>query len=184
MTRWFAPLTLVAASTLLGGCIAEDRVTYVRAVPEQDAAEIVEVSPGAGSIYVSGHWEWTGASYKWVHAHYIRRPEPGLAWVEGHWKDSPKGWYWESGHWAHPHRPQLPKAYRPRAQPAPVPQAPPESNEAPEGSEMQTDPNVPPAPTYAPPPPPAVIPPPPGSTGGAVQQPQHYIQQPAPSVGY
>jgi hypothetical protein len=42
---------------------------------------------------------------------------------------------------------------------------------------MPSDPNVPPAPTYAPPPPPAAIPPPPG---GAT--PQHYLQQ--PSVGY
>jgi YXWGXW repeat-containing protein len=179
MTRWLAPLTLVAASTLLGGCI-EERVAYVRAVPQQEAAEIVEVSPGAGSVYVSGHWEWNGASYQWVRAHYIRRPQPNVAWVEGHWKDSPKGWYWETGHWAQPHAVHPPKAYRPRPQPAPAPQAPPESNEAPEG-EMQTDPNVPPAPTYAPPPPPAVIPPPPG---GGVVQPQHYIQQPTPGIGY
>ncbi len=180
MLRRLAPLAVIAASSLLGGCIAEERVTYVRAVPDQEAAEIVEISPGPGSVYVSGHWEWNGARYVWSHAHYLRRPATNLVWVEGHWQNTPQGWFWQAGHWAQPHVVRPPRNYRPQRQPAGPPQPPPEA-EAPQGEqgEMQSDPNFPPAPTYAPPPPPANIPPPPG---GAV--PQHYIQQPVPNVGY
>jgi len=177
MNRWLAPVALVASSALLGGCI-EEPVVYAREVPEQDAAEIVEVSPGPGSVYVGGHWEWNGARYAWVRAHYLRRPQPNLFWVEAHWQNTPQGWYWQQGHWAdlkaaHPHplRPRHVQATPPAQPSAPV--------EVPEG-EAQSDPNVPPAPTYAPPPPPANIPPPPG---GAMV-PQHYMQQPTPNVGY
>jgi hypothetical protein len=178
-----APLVLLAASTALGGCyVSEERVAYVRAVPEQDAAEIVEVSPGPGSVYVAGHWEWNGARYKWVHAHYLRRPAANLSWVEGHWQDTPQGWYWQEGHWTDA-KAKLPRPYPPRhVRPAPAPQ-PADPGQGPDGEALPNDPNVPPAPTYAPPPPPAVIPPPPG---GAVQ-PQHYIQPPRQqqtNIGY
>ena len=178
MTRWLAPLVLVASSTLLGGCYYEERAVYAPTIPEQDAAEIVEVSPVPGSVYVSGHWEWNGARYVWAHAHYLRRPQANLFWAEGHWQSTPQGWYWQEGHWVdakavHPH------SLRPRRlQQVPPPQ-PPASTEVPEG-EIQSDPNVPPAPTYAPPPPPANIPPPPG----AAVAPQHYMQHPATNIGY
>src|SRR5579859_1629914 len=98
MMEKLAPLALVAASTLLGGCI-EEHVVYARAVPDQDVEEIVEVSPGAGSVYISGHWEWNGARYVWVRAHYIKRPASGMVYVEAHWQNTPKGWYWQQGHW-------------------------------------------------------------------------------------
>ena len=163
-----ASIVLAMSALGLGGCIAEERVAYVRAVPEPDASEVVEVSPGAGSVYIAGHWEWNGARYVWARAHYLQRPQPNLYWLEGHWQNSPQGWYWQAGHWVdlkamHPHRP------RPHVGPA----QPPASPEAPE----EPGANVPPAPTYAPPPPPANIPPPPG----AVQQ--RYLQ-PSPNIGY
>jgi hypothetical protein len=158
--------------------MVEERVSYVRAVPEQDAAEIVEVSPGPGSVYVSGHWEWNGASYAWVRAHYLRRPQPNLFWVEAHWQNTPKGWYWQEGHWTD--MKTRPPFLHPHAKPAPAPADEPQESAQPSDGELESDPNVPPAPSYAPPPPPANIPPPPGATG----QPQHYLRQPSPSVGY
>jgi hypothetical protein len=182
------PVTL-ALSALLGGCVDEERVVYVRSVPPPEAAEVVAATPGPGYYYVRGHWEWNGARYVWKPSRYIRRPHARAAWVEGHWQSSPQGWYWEPGHWTTAGK--APHVYTvPTAPPAAPPviveeQAPPPANGeeeefvSPPQSPTATPKGVPQAPTYLPPPPPATRPLPPSPTAPA-PVPQRYV---APTPG-
>jgi hypothetical protein len=181
-------LAVLALTTLLSGCVAEERVVYVQSgPPPESAAEVVAVAPGPDHVFIRGHWEWNGSRYAWVHSRYLHRPRALAVWVEGHWQSSPRGWYWQEGAWVDAQR--VGKVKRARIYGAPgVPAAPPVvveegTAEVPLGAappaQTEAPPaqaNVPPAPSYMPPPPPANRPPPPGAPGGI--GPQRY------TVGY
>jgi len=166
------------STVFAAGCIAEEHEAYVGEVPEQDATEVVDVASAPGSAYAPAHWEWNGSRYVWARARFLVRPQPNAHWVEAHWQSSPRGWYWQEGHWIEA-RPARAHRHLNHAPTPTVPPEPPEGAGPQEEGAPAADPNVPPAPTYAPPPPPATMPPPPP---GAM--PQHYLQQPQPSVGY
>jgi len=77
-------------------------VTREIIVPEAPPTVRVEtqtVAPGAGYIWVAGHWQWTGTRYAWVSGHWVSRPRPAAVYVEGHWLRRPGGWVWVEGHW-------------------------------------------------------------------------------------
>jgi len=151
--KW-VPVALLAASTVLDGCVEEERVVYVRPAPlSPGAAEVVATAPGPDTVYVRGHWEWDGSRYVWAVSRLVRRPLPHAVWVEAHWQNSPQGWYWQAGHWAGGHKEKTPVA----AAPAIIEESPPAAPANPAAPAA----SVPPAPTYLPPPPPANPPPPP-----------------------
>jgi hypothetical protein len=195
MIRSFALPALSAAvlalAPLVGGCVDEDRVVYVRSVPPPEAAEVVAVSPSPNTFYARGHWEWDGSHYVWRPSRYIHRPHARAVWVEGHWQSSPRGWFWEPGHWAEVGKVKGPRVYSVPATPAAPPtvveeQAPPAQVEEefatpPGGAATAPKAAVPAAPTYLPPPPPANPPPPPGAQ--AVPVPQRYVA-PTPGAEY
>jgi hypothetical protein len=187
MGRLALPVVL-AASVMLGGCIDEDRVVYVRSAPPPEAAEVVAVSPGPDHLYIRGHWEWDGTHYVWKHSRYLRRPNDRAVWVEGHWQSSEMGWFWQPGHWTDvagrkvraPRvvvAPAAPQAEEEEGSPGAqveVPFATPQPSQAPRSRGAS---QVPPAPTYMPPPPPAAPPPPAGAS------PQRYVA-PTPGAEY
>jgi hypothetical protein len=56
--------------------------------------------PGAhGWVLEPGHWHWNGATYVWVHRHWIHE-HVGWHFVPGHWRPSPHGPVWVAAHWA------------------------------------------------------------------------------------
>ena len=164
--RW-APVPMLVAAALFGGCIEEDRTVDVQSAPPPPATESLPESPRpTGTVFVRAHWAWDGSHYVWVPARTLRRPNPQAVWVEAHWQSSPRGWYWEAGHWAGGSEPR-------RSPPAAA------QDEPPPGP-METPPQgVPPAPTYLPPPPP-VNPPPPPPASALPPQRTLLRQQPRP----
>jgi hypothetical protein len=63
--------------------------------------EVIPVAPGPveRTVWVRGHYEWSGNGYYWVSGHYIERPEPGLIWEPGRWVAVAGHWEWYGGHW-------------------------------------------------------------------------------------
>jgi hypothetical protein len=182
------PVAVLAASTILCGCVVEERVAYVHFPPPPEAAEVVAVAPTPDRVYIRGHWEWEGSRYVWVGSRYIRRPNPHAAWVEAHWQSSPRGWYWQNGHWAESHKAKVSGTSTPftTAPSVTVQGSSPEVQVEVEPAQPQTaaPAGLPPAPTYMPPPPPANPPAPPSQNpppSGAAPVPQRYL---VPSAEY
>jgi hypothetical protein len=154
--KW-VPVAVLAASTVLSGCVEEERVAYVRPAPSPEAVEVVAVAPGPDNVYVRGHWEWDGSRYVWVISRSIRRPSPHAVWIPAHWQNSPHGWYWQAGRWAGGRK------EKPSVVATPAPVIIEESSPAAPANPAAPAASVPPAPTYLPPPPPANPPPPPAA---------------------
>jgi len=54
--------------------------------------------PGPNSVWILGHWKWSGGKYFWIPG-YWTKPRPGKIWVPGHWKKVGPHWVWKPGHW-------------------------------------------------------------------------------------
>src|SRR5512136_1414799 len=38
-------------------------------------------SPGPGTVWIDGHWQWNGGRWSWVAGQWAIPPGPGYAWV-------------------------------------------------------------------------------------------------------
>ena len=56
--------------------------------------------PGAGHIWVDGHWKWNDRKnkYVWVQGKWYK-PRRGYVYVAGRWKRTRKGHVWVEGYW-------------------------------------------------------------------------------------
>ena len=126
------PLTSVAlalaASALLGGCVAQVRVAppppprvYVPPPPPPAYAEPavdVEVQanepppplpdyaqppcPEDGYLWTPGYWAWGGGGYYWVPGTWVQPPRVGVLWTPGYWGFMGGVYAFHGGYWG-PH---------------------------------------------------------------------------------
>ena len=69
----------------------------VRRAPPRHVVEVVAASPGAGYVWVAGHYTWTGAEWAWVPGAWVMPPQPGTIWIAGRWDAATQNWV--AGHW-------------------------------------------------------------------------------------
>jgi hypothetical protein len=97
-------LALLAASTILGGCVvAPERGYYadgiVAVAPPPPRVEVIGVPPAPGYVWIDGYWNWVGGRHVWVAGRWAA-PRPGYHWVPHHWVATSGGWRLVRGHWA------------------------------------------------------------------------------------
>ena len=66
--------------------------------PPPPKLELIPKEPGAGYIWIRGHWAWTG-TWTWEEGYWALRPAPDIQWMDGFWARHGKGWIWIPGHW-------------------------------------------------------------------------------------
>jgi len=66
--------------------------------PPAPKLELIPKEPGAGYIWIRGHWAWTG-TWTWEEGYWVQRPAPDIQWMDGFWARHGKGWIWIAGHW-------------------------------------------------------------------------------------
>ncbi len=75
-------------------------IEYVQSAPPAPYAEVVPVSPGAGHVWISGAWIWSGGRHQWQAGYWSRPPVGSNRWQSGGWKHEPgRGWYRQGGYW-------------------------------------------------------------------------------------
>ena len=101
MNRKCSAALLFLALPFATGCVAAATPggVYVAAAPPAAIVETRPIAPGPNSVWIDGHYRWTGSRYDWVPGHWDARPRAGARWVPGHWKRSRHGWRWTPGRW-------------------------------------------------------------------------------------
>lgn len=96
----------------LGVCLSQGAFAHrhheVIVVPEYVAvemeppAEIVEEQgncPGAGYMWVKGHWCWENR-WRWTRGTWVVKPHETAVWTAGYWKSKHNHWVWTPGYWS------------------------------------------------------------------------------------
>jgi hypothetical protein len=78
---------------ILVGCSAG----YVSTRPV-DVSYSRPLAPGAGYVWTSGEWEYTGGNYSW-HEGSWQNGREGHTWKSGYWQNGNKGYKWHKGGW-------------------------------------------------------------------------------------
>jgi len=86
----------VATGIFVSSTPAQAAVVYVRTAPPVAVVERVPARPGAGYVWVGGHYRWTGSGYSWYAGRYVHHAG---AWCGGHWAHTAHGYYWVEGRW-------------------------------------------------------------------------------------
>ncbi len=80
---------------LAAGCVTAPGPAFE---PPPPRVEVVPAAPGAGHVWIAGHWAWRGGQYVWLPGrHVIARA--GRVWVPGHWEKRGRAWVWREGRW-------------------------------------------------------------------------------------
>jgi hypothetical protein len=75
-------------------------VVTVAPPPIPIAHEVVVASPGAGYVWVGGHYGWyPHAGYRWVGGSWVRPPFRGARWVAPRYYAGPRGRTFYHGYW-------------------------------------------------------------------------------------
>ena len=93
-----ASLVLAAALACAHGGMSVG-LTYTDRQPPPDRVEVIGVAPGAGYVWVGGHWSWQGNDFGWTPGHWVAVERGYRHWVPGHWQQRRHRWYWVEGHW-------------------------------------------------------------------------------------
>lgn len=89
--------TLVCVAACASGPRGE-RV-YVREAPPVERVEVIGTAPGAGYVWVAGHWNWDARQYVWISGRWLVPDRGYREWRPGHWGHDRNGWYWVEGRW-------------------------------------------------------------------------------------
>jgi hypothetical protein len=73
--------------------------TVSYAAPTAVEGEQVPPAPGAGYVWMAGHWNNVAQKWVWVAGHWEMPPSPSAVWVAGHWVQANTGWVWVDGAW-------------------------------------------------------------------------------------
>ncbi len=66
--------------------IVAEHTTTAPVAPPPPRSEEIPPPPMPTTIWVSGFWQWNGASYVWVAGSYQTRPEVGVTWRPAEWR--------------------------------------------------------------------------------------------------
>ena len=101
MPRPLRTFLLAVALALWVGCVVEPPVVQQPPTPPAPQVEGVPAAPGAGYVWLPGHWAWRGPrrGYVWAAGRYDVPAQPGYAWIPGYWAQSTGGYVWIEGHW-------------------------------------------------------------------------------------
>ena len=88
----------VFGALLLGACAAPF-VTHPPVPPIP--AEQVTAPPRSTQtlIWQPGHFEWTGAAYRFYAGEWVERAGHGTLWQDGYWRPAAPASVWVPGHW-------------------------------------------------------------------------------------
>ena len=94
----------LAASLVLAAALACSRgmsvgVVYTERRPPADRVELIGVAPGAGYVWVRGHWGWDRNDFAWTPGRWVPVERGYRTWIPGHWVQRRHRWYWVEGHW-------------------------------------------------------------------------------------
>jgi hypothetical protein len=86
------------------GCVATVAVPPPRGVivsgpPPAPIVEMRSQAPGAGAIWVTGYWHWTGMQYTWIPGHWEVAPPVGAVWVGPRYVLSGGVYVYQPGGW-------------------------------------------------------------------------------------
>jgi hypothetical protein len=92
---------MLVATSACAGYVGTTGVsfTYVDRPPPPVRREIVVTSPGAGHVWVAGHWAYQGNDYVWVSGTWVTLEPSRRSWQPGQWRHDRRGWFWVDGHW-------------------------------------------------------------------------------------
>lgn len=91
-----------ALAVTLAGCVATADVVVPRGIvvagpPPPPREEARPMPQSSASVWVSGYWHWTGASYTWIPGHWEVAP-PGARWYGPRYVQGADGrFYYEPG---------------------------------------------------------------------------------------
>lgn len=96
-------LALVFSLTLPGCAVVPYQGHYAGGVvlvaPPPPRVEVVGVAPAAGSVWISGYWDWIGGRHVWVPGRWAAGRR-GYHWVAHAWIREGDGWRMRRGRWA------------------------------------------------------------------------------------
>ncbi len=67
--------------------------------PTSQPQEAVPPQPSPGTIWIPGHYEYTGAGYAWQPGQWVTPPSQGASWVPPSWQRQANGYVYVRGHW-------------------------------------------------------------------------------------
>jgi hypothetical protein len=80
-----------------------DTAYTVQAIPPTPTSQPYETmppQPAANTVWVRGHYEYTGAGYQWIPGRWETPPAGMQTWVEPTWQPAANGGYiYTRGHW-------------------------------------------------------------------------------------
>jgi hypothetical protein len=100
--RFGRSLMLALSLALASACAAyvrPDGSVYIKAAPPALRVEVRGSAPSRESVWVGGHWQWSGAEYVWVGGRWATPDSGRHQWVEGQWRHDSGGYFWVEGHW-------------------------------------------------------------------------------------
>ncbi len=96
-----APALLAALAAVLLGVAACAPFDVAPVIPVLPAERVPAPPPAAVTlIWQPGHYDWDGASYRWVPGQWVPRDGHGPLWSYGSWRrGAAGGWEWVPAHW-------------------------------------------------------------------------------------
>lgn len=69
--------------------------------PTSEPQDTYTPQPSPNSVWVRGHYEYTGdgRNYQWVPGHWETPPQGARTYVAGHWRQDSQGYMWVPGRW-------------------------------------------------------------------------------------
>jgi hypothetical protein len=90
----------VATAPDITAPVPQPAVTVVApAAPPAPQVEVMPVAPGPEYYWVTGCWNWNGATWVWIGGRWAPRPWHGAVWVAGHYARRSHGYVWVGGRW-------------------------------------------------------------------------------------
>jgi hypothetical protein len=80
---------------------AKPSPVYAKIAPPAAKAETRPQAPGAGWVWIQGHWEWNVSieTWVWVDGTWEQPPEDDAAWTEPEYQDNNGDWMYVPGYW-------------------------------------------------------------------------------------
>lgn len=96
--RTFAASVALVAALGCSGRMSVGAV-FTERQPPPERVEVIGVAPGAGYVWIRGHWGWDRNDFVWTPGRWVVVERGYRNWIPGHWVQRRHRWYWVEGHW-------------------------------------------------------------------------------------